>query len=274
MTWFDKSARSSVRKAVFAERVPSKKGMPAWLGGPKLEPAPLKTWLSTRPDPCPRPESLIAVADARITGPAPLPRFSIPVTKEPRIGAVESLRPVRSIAGADAEQAAVPEPPTGLTNRPPVSNTAVQEHERRLQAMLGNLEQSIEALATLKSQLEPELERQLVLLAGLIARRVIGRELATDPDLVARLALEGMDALGERDRVIVRVGPLPGGAAEVMAERLRVNAPHCEIIVDPRLDSGHCQVRSEFGQVDESVDARLNVVLGALVRPNPEMPQS
>ena len=120
-------------------------------------------------------------------------------------------------------------------------------------------------VSTLRSRIEPELERQLVALASLIARRVIGRELSVHPDLVATLALEGMDALGERDRVVVRIGPLAEGSLDTMVDRLRQQAPRCEVIVDPALESGQCIVRYEFGQVAESIDARLAAVLEVLV---------
>ncbi len=47
-------------------------------------------------------------------------------------------------------------------------------------------------------------ERRLVDLAILVARRVIAREVSLDPGVVRGLVREGMAALGERDRVVIR----------------------------------------------------------------------
>lgn len=336
MRWFDGGKGTGVRKALFAERVPSKKALPGWLAGARVQSAPLEKWLTSRPDASAPKDSSPAPSMDGVrsrSSSVPVPRLSVPAVVETRLpgdaprsirpaearaaaaDALRSLRPVearvgtieapRSMHPADP-RLATPDGlrgdlieslrpawgPNGVAGidtpslRPdPIAAGAVrldvglpvvrdsaqaEEYERRLRAAAEALEASVEEIATLRARIDPELERQMVALASLIARRVIGRELSVHPELVASLAIEGMRALGERDKVVVRIGPLPEGALDTTVDKLRQHAPHCEVIVDPMLAPGQCMVRSEFGQVDESVDSRLEAVLNGLGGPSDE----
>jgi flagellar biosynthesis/type III secretory pathway protein FliH len=136
----------------------------------------------------------------------------------------------------------------------------------RLEATISALEQSVEELSLLRGKMLEESEEQLVTLAATIAKRVIGREISLDPEILLTLAAEGIEALGDRDRVVVRFGFLDrDDLLASMVERLKRRAPRCEVLQDPSLGPGQCIVESEFGQVDESVDSRLDNVLRALL---------
>jgi flagellar assembly protein FliH len=146
-----------------------------------------------------------------------------------------------------------------------VEPPAVRESGAPSAELTSMFEKAIEDIASLRPLLLAHSERQLVELAALIAKRVIGRELEIDPAIVADLAREGLDALGTRDRVVVRLG---AGVDDVTLEecvgRLRAHAPRCEVISDPALGPTDCIVETELGRVDESIETRLEQVLEAV----------
>ena len=98
-----------------------------------------------------------------------------------------------------------------------------------------------------------------------VARRVLHRELSVDPSLLADLAAEGIDALGPKERLIVRLGEFDDDTAiETIRARLTARAPQCQVLQDPTLSRGACVVETEYGSVDESLEARLASVVAAL----------
>lgn len=109
-----------------------------------------------------------------------------------------------------------------------------------------------------------EAESRLVDLAMLVARRVIAREISLDPGIVVGLVREGMAALGERDRLIVRVGTFFRDMREELQQKLGSAKMRCEVVVDPSLGRSGCVVETDLGRVDESVDARLQNLIDAL----------
>jgi flagellar biosynthesis/type III secretory pathway protein FliH len=105
-------------------------------------------------------------------------------------------------------------------------------------------------------------ERDLVHLALAIAGKVVGREIAADPAVLAGWAREGIAALGEQDRLTVAISPdlaarLP---PEAWAQALDGLAP----VVDRALPPGGCEVRGAYGRVDAGLGPRLASVAEAL----------
>jgi vacuolar-type H+-ATPase subunit E/Vma4 len=139
-------------------------------------------------------------------------------------------------------------------------------YDSKLQAAMTAFEQAVEDIANLRARILGEAEETVVTLAAALARRVIGREITLDPEIMMTLAAEGTEALGERDRVMIRLAPFEHDQAWTsFEERLRRRVPRCEIIQDPSLSFGQCVVESELGRVDESVDSRLATVLKAIL---------
>jgi flagellar biosynthesis/type III secretory pathway protein FliH len=83
------------------------------------------------------------------------------------------------------------------------------------------------------------------------------------------LAAEGAEALGERDRIVVRFAPFEDEEVfQSLWDRLKRRVPRCELVQDPELTAGQCIVESELGRVDESVGSRLDTVLAAILPPS------
>ena len=178
------------------------------------------------------------VADIKYTA---APRIEIPDDEEPdRLPAPGSLPPAASI------------PPEGTPE---------------LAALLEDLRTVIASARAQTLELRREAlektERDLVHLAIAIAKRVVGREVETDPTIVTAWAREGIDALSSHDRVVVALAPEVLEALEASGERTAFEEV-ADVVSDPRLSRAECEVRGKFGRIDESVRARLDAVVAAL----------
>ncbi len=130
--------------------------------------------------------------------------------------------------------------------------------------LLAGLIDAVEQLAQSRSDVLDATAGQLAELAATIARRVIAHELSVSPEVVDGLVREGLEALGEHDRVVVRVGAGFATAVEVLRQRLSRAGQRTEVRVDPDLSEFGCVVETELGVVDESIDSRLAALLQAL----------
>jgi flagellar biosynthesis/type III secretory pathway protein FliH len=287
MTWFEKGHSSPPDKAadkastrkpknpVFAERSPTKKVIPAWIADQQRGASSLSGWLSTRPPPpgarppsvMPPPLDARSQKSATTTATATATSTSTSTSTEAMEAQALSFE-----QGQRASLSVIPDGPPvpleSLAERLPESAAFLAleaAQSARMEAAIASLERAIEEFAVLRTRTLDETEEQIVVLAAAIARRVMGREMAIDPELMLALAAEGIDALGERDRLVVRIGGIDASQLPAMLERLRRRAPRCEIALDPSLGPGECVVESDLGQVDESIDARLANVLAAVL---------
>lgn len=129
--------------------------------------------------------------------------------------------------------------------------------------MQEQLANAVRSIATIRRDVLEASERDLVKLAMVIAERVTGRELQTDPALVARWARAGIDALDSQDTTTIAVSQ---DIADVVPDEAWTDRDGNNVapLVDPNLPPGSCEVRGEFSRVDASLAGRL-VALGDAV---------
>jgi len=133
-----------------------------------------------------------------------------------------------------------------------------------LKATLDRLAQSIQELAGWRARLRREAEADLVRLALEIARRVVRREIAVDPDALRGLAAAALEKLRGQDISRVKVHP---SHAALLAACLK-QAPGgntVEVVADASREPGALIFETARGNLDASVDAQLQEIERGLV---------
>ncbi len=237
MRWSKTPVPEKPKRLVLADRSPKDApAPPAWLG--KDVPVVAKR------------------TQQRVTLPPPNPRPS----ERPR---------APSLAPAAAEAVAAPYLSTPQDPPPEPAAPAIYEVPTPTAAeveSLAALRQALSDISSLREVIFSQTERQLVELAVTIARQVIAHEISIDPGVLVGLAREGIKALDEKDKIVVKFGAaLDDDLVMEFTETLRREAPRCEVQIDPTLGPRECIVETELGRVDESVETRLYHVLEALV---------
>ena len=145
----------------------------------------------------------------------------------------------------------------------------VEAGTRRADAMLRRMAQTIEDISYLRKTMVQQTERQMVQLALLLARRVIGRELALDVELVAAMAHVALERIGEATPATINLNP-DDLAALVSLRGHAWEGSQVTITADPSLPRGGCVVDSAFGRIDASVEAQLGELSRALLGDLPQ----
>ncbi len=174
-------------------------------------------------------------APAHVAARAPEPSLAPPPSLQwGHVGALPSLRPLMSLR------------PTQV----PESTEVV--------ALRASLDAALAAATKARQDILEASERDLVALALVVASRVVGRELRTDPTLVAAWVREGVAGLVGEDDVSVSVSP---DMADALGQGAGVGY---RLTVDPALGPLSCVVRGRYGRVDVGAEARLRLLAEAL----------
>jgi hypothetical protein len=148
--------------------------------------------------------------------------------------------------------------------------------DRRPDTMVEDLvpraeEEAVAAIATAVDRFHRERQQALVAaelelaqLVTAICRRVLLAELNLNPLLIERLVHAGLEALAGGDKLTVRLGPFFADAAPILREHLEQRGGTSLVLVDPSIGAQGCLLTTELGHVDESVTARLDVLLASL----------
>ena len=127
-----------------------------------------------------------------------------------------------------------------------------------LQPVIARLSRSIEDICSLRARMRGEAERDLVRLSLAIARRILGRELAVDPDAIHGLVLGALEKIKSQEISRVRVHP---AQEEAVRECLRETVTSAvEVIADQACEPGTVVLETERGSLDASVESQLREI--------------
>jgi flagellar assembly protein FliH len=147
----------------------------------------------------------------------------------------------------------------GFTNGHAEGLAAGQQQVREQLARLGAL---CDAVARPLQSVDELVEKELARLATVIARRVIVRELQLSPELIAQAVRQAATALPAAARDL-RVHVHPDDLT--LLRDLGAVESHWQLLADPALARGDCQLESERSRLDARVDARLAAVVAAVL---------
>ena len=128
-----------------------------------------------------------------------------------------------------------------------------------VQDTLERLAQSIDDLAALRSRLRREAEADTVKLALAIARRVIRRELAVDPEALHGLVLAALEKLQAQEISRVRVHPSQVSAVAALLRKPSNGLP-IEVVPDGSREPGAVVFETDRGNLDASVESQLGEI--------------
>jgi flagellar assembly protein FliH len=133
---------------------------------------------------------------------------------------------------------------------------AAQRAQQKLDPVLNGLNAVISELASMRKRTRMEAEDDAMKLAIAVARRVLYRELATDPDAILGLVKAAFSKLNARETHRLRVSP--GDAAAIQENRAKLQIPPgVEIVPDGSLTPGSAIFETSRGELDASVDTQL-----------------
>jgi flagellar assembly protein FliH len=134
--------------------------------------------------------------------------------------------------------------------------------KKELDERLARLDGICKAAARPLTQFDDATERELALLATVIARRIVGRELQLDPSLIELAVREAAAALPSATRELrVWVNP----ADLDLLHQLGAEEPHWRFGANPALSRGDCVLESERSRLDARVSTRLAAVVDAVL---------
>jgi flagellar assembly protein FliH len=174
-------------------------------------------------------------------------------------------------AGGSASQVSAKRPGAGLEGDPEI-NSRVQSayHQghaageaagaeraaQRLDPVFAGLSGMIQELSGTRKRFRMEAEGDTVRLAVAIARRVLHRELATDPEAILGLVKAAFEKLNARETHRLLISP--ADAAVLQEHRSRLDLPQgLEIHADASLTEGSVIFETSRGDLDASVGTQL-----------------
>jgi|SRR5579872_3404180 len=141
----------------------------------------------------------------------------------------------------------------------------------QVDAAVERLARTAAEIANVKPRLRHDAEEDVVKLAMAISRRILYREIATDPEALRGLVRAALDKLDKREVYRVRVNPQDAPAVDKHIQGLNLPGK-MEILGDPALERGSAVFETAHGSFDASAGTQLEEIergFADLVRRSP-----
>jgi flagellar assembly protein FliH len=134
-----------------------------------------------------------------------------------------------------------------------------QQSAAQMQPVLERLARTIDELAAYKPRLRHDAEEDVIKLALAISRRILYRELATDPEALLGLVRSALDRLDGREVQRVRLHPQDAPAVQQKLQNTGTRR-HIEVLADASLERGSAVFDTAQGSLDASIDTQLKEI--------------
>jgi flagellar assembly protein FliH len=128
-----------------------------------------------------------------------------------------------------------------------------------LQPVIERLARAIQEISNLRARLRREAEADVVKLALAIARRVVRREVAADPDALRGLVIAALEKLQGQEISRVKVHPSHVALVTSCLQQA-LSGGTVEVLPDPARQPGSVIFETTRGNLDASVDAQLQEI--------------
>lgn len=234
--------RSNIPTSWRSPAQPQQSALPSWMAPPEAPDATLTSWAA------PSPNSRLFASVA--------PRISMMAQAAHIMDNDDRVPPPPSLPNMEGQAELEPDP-----NMVPYE--AVAALEGRIDDLSRGLESARQSVADARREALESSEHEIVKLALAIAERVVGHAFRHDPSMVAAWVKEGIAALSHEDSVRCVVSPHIGDILQASNCFAGLESQP-DLVVDPRFDDAHCEIRGKYGRVDAGLEARLDAVAAAL----------
>ena len=129
----------------------------------------------------------------------------------------------------------------------------------QVQPVLQNLARSIQEVADIRPKLRHQAEADLLRLALAIAKKILHRELNSDPDSIAGLIKAAIEKIRVQEILKIRIHPQHHPALQQILAQMATGT-QTDIFPDPKLPPGGVVVETTRGEFDASVDLQLREI--------------
>lgn len=132
--------------------------------------------------------------------------------------------------------------------------------DQQLGSVLKAMQQAVQEIADARQAWQQNWETRAVELAAAIAQRIIRRQLDRTPEITLDWVREALELAAGGGEVVLRLNPqdhtsLGDRVNRIAQEMSRLGA--VRIVADPAISAGGCRVETQFGSIDQQVEAQL-----------------
>jgi len=140
---------------------------------------------------------------------------------------------------------------------------ALEHSQRKMEPVLRNFQQALEAIEQMKRKIRLTAERETVDLALAIARKIVGQEISVQPQVIENILQKALEKVEGQDSISIILHPDDLAHMQSADNRicdLLAGYDHLQFKADGSMQKGGCLIETEMGCVDARIEKQIEAV--------------
>ncbi len=133
--------------------------------------------------------------------------------------------------------------------------------EQKVEALMRRYTDAILEISKLRASLYAQVEREVVKLSVEVAKKIIGREIQADPEIIQTLVRVALSHVAEKSAVTVHLSPADYNY--LLAQRTELSQTEgrdISLLADKSIERGGCLIQTECGDIDARIEEKFREV--------------
>lgn len=144
---------------------------------------------------------------------------------------------------------------------------AYKAEEPRIKEQIAKLEELLTTFDTFREKIFLANEAFLIEIISRIAKMIVLKEVAVDPEYIKRLVLHLLQEIGEKDDLVISLSKEDAENIETLKSAISQEFGHLKhtvFEVSETLSKGSCQIETKYGVIDAAVSTQIEKVLESI----------
>lgn len=152
-------------------------------------------------------------------------------------------------------------------------NQAFQEHSTEIQKSLGEFETLLTKISQMKLEILKHNESSMIDLIFQVGKRLALKELQEDREAIITLIQKAVDENSNDERILIHLSQEQFDFIETLKKEGKRDFAFLKKLIfeaDPNIKTGGCIIETNYGEVDATIDQRINKLWIELVEARPQ----
>ena len=142
----------------------------------------------------------------------------------------------------------------------------LKDSNEKIQEMAEQYKQTLEKLNKLREKIYEEAQSEMILIVKEALKKIVSAEIKSSEEFILNVIKETTKSIVETKKIVIKVSPEDYSFLTENKEKLEslVSGQEVELVEDPGITRGGCIIQTDMGEIDSTVETKLEEVLNIL----------
>ncbi len=146
----------------------------------------------------------------------------------------------------------------------------IKDADEKIKNLVEEYKKSLNSLNTLREKIYEEAQSEMILIVKEALKKIVASEIKSSEEFILNVVKETVKNVVETKKIVIKVSPEDYRYLSENREKLdsSLSGKEIELVEDPAITRGGCIIQTDMGEIDSTVETKLEEVLNILEEKN------